>query len=619
MSRNCDGPNPEALQESCWEPWNNDLESLGHSSPIMWLKFRLENTDAQTKSLVFNHQVIATEKVTLFEKSSDSWTKRDEGRAYPNTQLDVFFPTFNVELPSGGKDYYLRFDGAPRITLAIKQKAQFYKGQNQKLIVTMLGFGALLAIALFELIIFTGTGKAINITLAFGALSTILKTLVLDGVYRIGGEGLFNHISLQKLFLLPTICFLFEPMFLYFYSLQANKNQRTKNFSLGLMVLVAVSFFSLVLLTVFGARLTPLEVMQENSYYWFGFRTVVGLSTLVALIQTILMGIPRDRSHYLIILGVTLPIVFNVLMFVALQGRVDLIVNNYLSTFAILVPIFCFLLATSLESKIRENRHIEQIVSLNNDLNENLVEMEEKAKERAEKIVQLEKKGALGEMAGGVAHEINSPLSTIHAIAKRLRKLHKLGKLSESDLERYSEKIERNSDRIFSITSGLKFFSDKSHRSLKVTDLAALMAKVAYYANQRFKSTSYKVRLAVGSDCYILCDENYMTQIIHNLVERSIIDGLDLTEKWVKISLSKEEGSIVLIYTDSSGYISGDIKRFIETPFDSEGRESVGWGLKLSIIRELIAQQKGEIQVGSDPKVAKYILTFPIAEHQEVA
>src|SRR5690606_568503 len=76
-----------------------------------------------------------------------------------------------------------------------------------------------------------------------------------------------------------------------------------------------------------------------------------------------------------------------------------------------------------------------------------------------QKLIQSSKMASLGEMAGGLAHEINNPLTVIHGLAAQLSKALEAGNAPKEKLTVQAEKVLQTVERIARIIKGLRTFS----------------------------------------------------------------------------------------------------------------------------------------------------------------
>jgi len=138
-------------------------------------------------------------------------------------------------------------------------------------------------------------------------------------------------------------------------------------------------------------------------------------------------------------------------------------------------------------------------------LRENLINLQK------EKIINSSKLASLGEMAGGIAHEINNPLTIISSSTYVLKKIIKKGKLSEDSVNKVISDIETTVNRISKIINGLKTVSrDSSGFSLEKTTLGEIFSDVLGLIQKNSKRY-LNVTEFNSHKCYSICWEMHMT------------------------------------------------------------------------------------------------------------
>ena len=243
--------------------------------------------------------------------------------------------------------------------------------------------------------------------------------------------------------------------------------------------------------------------------------------------------------------------------------------------------------------------HLEQLVQ----------ERSLKLRQLEQRQLQMEKLAALGQLAAGVAHEINNPLAGI-------RNAFELIKSSlPRDNEHYDllELIDREFDRIGNIIHQMyqlyrrgpqaptSFFLDRA-----VGDVAALLESVARKSGVTLAcepmDSPVEVRLPEGEVKQILYN------VIRNAIQASPRDGT------VMIDVEPGRDSVRIAVTDDGPGIPDEIRARIFEPFFSTktGQPQAGMGLGLSVTRSLIDAMGGRVDVESEPgRGTTFLLTFP--------
>ncbi len=252
-----------------------------------------------------------------------------------------------------------------------------------------------------------------------------------------------------------------------------------------------------------------------------------------------------------------------------LNAEVDIVSRNELGT-----------LATSFDEMTARLR----------DLVGGLEQRTEELQDAQEELVRQEKLAVLGQMAGGIGHELRNPLSVIAGVVDLLQQAHADG--DETTLQ-YLEMISaevRNSDQIISDLLGFA-------RTRPPARVDTLISELVSSAMERFPPPE-NVRVTTGIPAHlpaVYVDRQHLALVLHNLISnayQAMPEGGRLD-----ISSRLEAGQVALSVTDSGCGISpGDRERIFEPLFTTKDR---GIGLGLAISRGLVEANGGSIEVES--------------------
>lgn len=223
-----------------------------------------------------------------------------------------------------------------------------------------------------------------------------------------------------------------------------------------------------------------------------------------------------------------------------------------------------------------------------------LTSAEELAKLERAKAMHNSKLASLGEMAAGVAHEINNPLTIISGNLALLSRFL-------SDPEKLKSKIEtilRASERISKIVNGLRKFSRTSDRVIrKIHSIKAIAQEALILIDHKAKSNSVHIQIDCQTDAQIYCDEIEIEQVLINLINNGIDAVKGLQDKWVKIIISEDRGSIAVRVIDSGKGIHSDAVGKIFQPFFTTKAVGEGTGLGLSIVKGILDDHESTIEL----------------------
>ena len=229
-------------------------------------------------------------------------------------------------------------------------------------------------------------------------------------------------------------------------------------------------------------------------------------------------------------------------------------------------------------------------------------------------LLQSAKMATLGEMATGVAHELNQPLNNISLLTSRLRL--RLDKLELATDERAFtreklSKIVRQIDRAGSIIEHLRTFGRPSKFKLGQVDAVKAVRAALDLLQEQLTTHGNEVVLDLAKDLPpVHADEGQLEQVIINLVvnARDALDAREDREEPRRLGITASSGTfpdgdpaVVLVVEDNGVGIPLEVQERIFDPFFSTKEVGEGTGLGLSISYGLVRDFGGSLAVSSMP------------------
>jgi PAS domain S-box-containing protein len=242
--------------------------------------------------------------------------------------------------------------------------------------------------------------------------------------------------------------------------------------------------------------------------------------------------------------------------------------------------------------------------------------------ETEQQLIQASKMATLGEMATGVAHELNQPLSVIKTASRFfMKKIRKKEKIADDVLLTMSQEIDSHIDRATKIINHMRQFGRQSDITLEKVQVNETLRKALEMVGQQLKVRGIEVIWDLEPDLpLILADQDRMEQVFINLLINAR-DAID--EKWRSKMYRKGEKQITLKTESDSQWLSitisdtgpgipdSIIERIFE-PFFTTKKVGQGTGLGLSISYGIIRDLKGSIRAYSRKgKGASFVIKFP--------
>ncbi|MGZ3656102.1 MAG: sensor histidine kinase [Bdellovibrionota bacterium] len=236
-------------------------------------------------------------------------------------------------------------------------------------------------------------------------------------------------------------------------------------------------------------------------------------------------------------------------------------------------------------------------------------------RDRQEKMHYSARMAALGEMAGGIAHEINNPLAVIDATAWVIRDSLSKGEATPKMLEESLAAIQKMIWRTSKIISGLRRFSrDGSHDPLHVLPLHQIVQETLLLCEQTFRSHSVELSSQVPEELWIRCRGVEISQVILNVVNNALDAVKEQPVRKVELRALREPGFVRLEISNSGPPIPREIEQKIFQPFFTTKPVGEGVGLGLSISHGMLISQGGSLSLHPDSRRTCFVLRIPEAK-----
>ena len=256
----------------------------------------------------------------------------------------------------------------------------------------------------------------------------------------------------------------------------------------------------------------------------------------------------------------------------------------------------------NLEQQVQLKKAPPEIAALGNAFNtmsRSISERDRKLRNRAhEEIMKSERLAMIGQLAAGVAHEINNPLGSILLLNRLV--LNKCP--PDTVMKENTQRIEREVKRCQNIVQGLLEFARQREPKAKTVNLNELLDKtIALVENQSmFHNISivkeYKTDLPP-----VTVDPSQLQQVFINIV----INAVDAMQGWGTLTLmtrvDEVSGTVDACFTDTGGGMEKETLDRIFEPFFTTKSVGRGTGLGLSISLGLVQRNGGNIRVSSRP------------------
>jgi len=245
--------------------------------------------------------------------------------------------------------------------------------------------------------------------------------------------------------------------------------------------------------------------------------------------------------------------------------------------------------------------------------------------ETEQQLIQASKMATLGEMATGVAHELNQPLSVIKTASSFfIKKLAKQEGIAPDVLNTMLTKIDQNVDRASKIINHMRQFARKSDMEMEKIHIHDVLESAFEIFSQQFKVRGIEVEWRLDKTVpKIQADPSRLEQVFINL----LLNARDaIEEKWqgrepataekkITLTSGKVFDKVFVRVRDTGKGIPKHIQDKIFEPFFTTKEVGKGTGLGLSISYSIIKECGGEISVSSENgQGTLFTVKFPVPE-----
>ena len=246
-------------------------------------------------------------------------------------------------------------------------------------------------------------------------------------------------------------------------------------------------------------------------------------------------------------------------------------------------------------------------------------EAELEARQHREQLAHMDRLNMLGEMAAGIAHEINQPLTAISLFShagKRLIEAGNYDKLSE-----VCDKLSQHAQRAGAVIERVQAMSRRQDSTKEIADCNALIREVAKLAESEALLRNISIAVETSDELpNVSVDPIQIQQVALNLL-RNGMEAMRMIDCrhgstihiWTD-HCPKGGGGVQVAVSDSGCGVSEEAAKKMFTPFSSS--KETGMGMGLSICRAIVAAHGGQLEYRNNPhphQGATFFFSLPAA------
>jgi C4-dicarboxylate-specific signal transduction histidine kinase len=265
----------------------------------------------------------------------------------------------------------------------------------------------------------------------------------------------------------------------------------------------------------------------------------------------------------------------------------------------------------------RVEEHTRLLVHARHDLEQDIaqrVRAEDEAARLRERLAHVSRVASMGDMAAGIAHEINQPLTAIAAYAMACARLIRSGGLRQEQVLETLDYIGEEALRAGSIIHGVRAMVRGQPSARTPCDVNRLIADAARLARVDPRLQDLQLRLELTERLFpVLVDGVQIQQVLLNL----IVNGAEATERGngageIVVRTSQDESTVCVSVTDRGAGLSPAVEKELFRPFFTT--KQAGMGMGLSISRTIIEYHGGRLWfTPNEPRGTTFHFALPRA------
>ncbi len=236
-------------------------------------------------------------------------------------------------------------------------------------------------------------------------------------------------------------------------------------------------------------------------------------------------------------------------------------------------------------------------------------------------MIEQSKMATLGEMATGIAHELNQPLNVMRMAVNNIQRKQRKDQVNQVYLEEKLEKVENQIERASAIIDHMRIFGRKSETSPVPLNPNAMIEAALGLIGEQLRLSDINVQVDAPETClpfngYQVQIEQVLLNILGNAQdELRDVEG----KKEIFITVRQNAGLITIQIEDTGRGIPEDVLPRVFEPFFTTKEIGAGTGLGLSISYGIITDMGGVIEASNTDKGARFTITLPASSEESMA
>jgi C4-dicarboxylate-specific signal transduction histidine kinase len=229
------------------------------------------------------------------------------------------------------------------------------------------------------------------------------------------------------------------------------------------------------------------------------------------------------------------------------------------------------------------------------------------------KLAESAKLATLGEMAGGIAHEINNPLAILNGSADILNRLAQAAPVDTDKITKQVDMIRRTIQRISKIVAGLRVFvRDGTNDPFEKISARELIDETLALCQSKLRNHGIRIEIPVIRDDLLFEGQRVqISQVLLNLINNAA-DAIQKQDRpWIRIDVEDLAFVLKIKVIDSGTGIAPEVASKIMQPFFTTKEVGKGTGLGLSISQSIIKGHQGQLTLDTTAPNTTFVIEIP--------